>query len=141
MSIQSDAAKKHIEKLLEEAYPEPKHGFGSVWLSEYAFDKQAHGKKGRAWRFDYAVVCDKFAIELDGGTFKPGTTGHASGTGLRGWREKNNAAMSQGWHVWHYAPEEVIRAGRKTLPDEPILLELPWLQKEKVQQRKLEDEI
>jgi hypothetical protein len=28
-----------------------------------------------------------------------------------------------------------------TLPDEPILKVLPWLEKEKVEQRKLEDEI
>jgi hypothetical protein len=97
------------------------------------------------WRFDYAVpsiLCAnpgsfdmcflnksttfRGVIELDGATFKPGT-GHNSGVGLRSWREKNNAAMSAGWRIWHYAPEEVIRAGRKTLPDEPILKRLPWL--------------
>lgn len=58
MSIQSEAAKKHIEKLMMEAYPN-------------------------------------------------------SPEGLRNWREKNNAAMAQGWRVFHYAPEEVIKAGRK----------------------------
>ena len=127
MSIVSDAAKAHIEKLLNEAYPEPKHGFGSVWQAEYKFDEK------RKWRFDYAVPAIKCAIELDGATFKPGT-GHTSGVGLRAWREKNNAAMSLGWRVWHYAPEEVIKAGRKTLPDEPILTTLPWLEKQPAKQ-------
>lgn len=70
------------------------------------------------------------AIELDGGTFKTGT-GHNSGVGLRQWREKNNAAMSLGWRVWHYAPEEVIKAGRKTLPNEPVITRLPWMQEKK----------
>lgn len=65
-------------------------------------------------------------IELDGGTFQSARTGHSSGVGLRNWREKNNASMTLGWRVWHYAPEEVIKSGRKTLPDEPILKKLPW---------------
>ncbi len=131
MSVQSDAAKKHIEKLLNEAMPEmmemeSSFVFSGRWLSEYSFDKLNSGRK---WRFDYCVPSLRVAIELDGGTFQAKRTGHASGTGLRAWREKNNAAMSAGWRVWHYAPEEIIKAGRKTLPDEPILKVLPWLEK------------
>ena len=135
---QSDAAKKHIEKLLGEAYPPNTYGslvsgFTCIWKREHRFDDD------RKWRFDYAVPAIKCAIEIDGGTFM-GKSGHNSGVGLRGWREKNNAAMSAGWRVWHYAPEEIIKAGRKTMPDEPILKELPWLQKT-ARQRRLEDEL
>ena len=121
MSVQSDAAKKHIEGLLKEAYPL----FGA-YRTEYRFCD-------RLWRFDYAVpsllcanpglLCNVFdvsrltqsggVIELDGGTFQSTRTGHASGVGLRNWREKNNEAMRRGWKVFHYAPEEVIKAGRK----------------------------
>lgn len=112
MSQQSDAAKIHIAWLFEAEY-------GEAYM-EYRFQPE------RKWRFDFAMPDVKCAIELDGGTFQNIRTGHASGVGLRQWREKNNAAMTAGWRVWHYAPEEVIKAGRKTLPDEPILLELPW---------------
>lgn len=133
MSIQSDAAKRHIEGLLISAYPL----FGA-YRTEYRFCE-------RLWRFDYAVpsilcaIHESFistsypyisfmdALELDGGTFQSSRTGHSSGVGLRNWRDKNNEAMRRGWRVWHYAPEEVIKSGRKTLPDEPILKKLPWL--------------
>jgi hypothetical protein len=118
MSIHSDAAKKWLDYLFCHEYSDP--GDGIDWQKEYKFDAK------RKWRFDYAVLDIKCAIELDGATFVPGT-GHNSGIGLRGWREKNNAAMSAGWRVWHYAPEEIIKAGRKTLPDMPLLKRLPWL--------------
>lgn len=112
MSIQSDAAQNHIVQLL---CSEPE-----IWYAEYRF----HPK--RKWRFDYAVPYLRYAIEIDGGTFQSSRTGHSSGVGLRGWREKNNAAMSLGWGVWHYSPDEIIKAGRKTIEDEPVLLKLPW---------------
>jgi len=138
MSLQSDAAKKHIDSLLKAAYP-----LNGTYRTEYRFCC------ARLWRFDWAVpsiLCANLMrssinpeipcsliglhqsiIELDGGTFQGIRSGHSSGDGLRNWREKNNAAMSAGWHVWHYAPEEVIKSGRKTLPDEPILKKLPWM--------------
>jgi len=125
MSIQSDAAKEYLAFLFQHEYGAL--GEMNQWQAEYKFDEK------RKWRFDYAVPAIKCAIELDGATFKPGT-GHTSGVGLRAWREKNNAAMSLGWRVWHYAPEEVIKAGRKTLPDEPILTTLPWLEKQPAKQ-------
>jgi len=131
MSLQSDAAKAHIEGLLKSEYPDRYEDgyFGLIprqqWCPEYRFAPP------RLWRFDYAVpsiLCASYgslhfsnpldfspidAIELDGGTFQSIRSGHSSGVGLRNWREKNNAAMSRGWRVWHYAPEEVIKAGRK----------------------------
>lgn len=115
MSIQSDAAKAHLSFLLE-----TKYGING-YRKEYTFH---HTRK---WRFDYAVPSLMCAIEVDGGTFQGTRTGHSSGVGLRGWREKNNAAASLGWRIWHYAPDEVIRAGRKTIPDQPILERLPWI--------------
>ena len=136
MSVQSDAAKAYLYSLFDATYKSDTRTAGTAddtnWYAEYQFAKLDTGRK---WRFDFCVPMLKVAIELDGGTFKPGKTGHASGTGLRSWREKNNAAMAAGWRVWHYAPEEVIKAGRKTLPDEPILLCLPWLEKKTIQEK------
>lgn len=131
MSIESDAAKAHIESLFKAEYPCYIDSPDEAWQAEYEFAKLDMNRK---WRFDYADHIHRCAIELDGGTFQAKRTGHASGTGLRAWREKNNAAMAAGWRVWHYAPEEVIKAGRKTLPDEPILTCLPWLAKREIQQ-------
>jgi hypothetical protein len=111
MSVQSDAAKDHLAHLFTSC---------RAWAREWQFHP------ARKWRFDFADIELKCAIELDGGTFQSRRTGHSSGTGLRTWREKNNAAMLLGWRVWHYAPEEIIKAGRKTIADEPILKALPW---------------
>lgn len=131
MTLQSDAAKAYIEKLLETVYPyQMSETFGQKpisWEREYRF------MKPRLWRFDYAVpvilcanlwsflrkfiiptpIVPESIIEIDGGTFQFTRTGHSSGVGLKRWREKNNAAMSLGWRIFHYAPEEIIKAGRK----------------------------
>lgn len=142
MSLQSDAAKTHLETLLDEAYPQQYPVF--LFEKYTKWEKEYHFAPPRRWAFDYAVPAILCAIpglyrsiepniylsggviEIDGGTFQGIRTGHSSGVGLRNWREKNNTAMSLGWRVWHYAPEEVVKAGRKTLPDEPILKKLPW---------------
>lgn len=91
-----------------------------LYLLEFRFHPD------RKWRFDFCIPDRMCAIEIDGGTFMSIRTGHSSGAGLRAWREKNNAAMTLGWRVWHFAPEEIVKAGRKTMPDEPVLIRLPW---------------
>jgi len=140
MSLQSDAAKHHISRLLEATYgrvethrpTKQKDLEGNLPQQSIQAFKEYRFDPGRKWRFDYAVphlLCANqgvyifsntsyfplSVIELDGGTFQGLRTGHSSGVGLRGWREKNNAAMSLGWKVWHYAPEEVIKAARKSI--------------------------
>lgn len=130
MSIQSDAAKRHLEHLLTKG--------NEGWCAEWQF---CHGRR---WRFDYAVPNKKFAIELDGGLFVQGA--HSNPAAIRKNYEKMNMAATLGWRVWRYAPEQVIKAGRKgthgffslppiifpcaceTLPDEPVLVELPWVE-------------
>lgn len=63
-------------------------------------------------------------IEIDGGNFVQGR--HSNPSALRKDYEKMNAAASLGWRVWHFMPEMVIKAGRKTKADEPVLTQLPW---------------
>lgn len=109
MSVQSDAAKKWIGTLLNAAYPVPLAD-GLTWQAEYPFDKIAHGKKGRAWRFDYAVPSLKVAIELQGGIWNQ-PNAHLNDKYL----EKMNAAAKAGWRVFYYTPAMVIKAGRKVL--------------------------
>jgi len=112
MSLQSDAAKKHIEKLLKDAYP----GVNTpTWVSEYPFNERnlvRNPKTGRLihnWRFDYAVPSLKMAIELQGGIWNQ-PNAHLNDKYL----EKMNAAAKDGWCVFYYTPKMVIKAGRKT---------------------------
>lgn len=119
MSIQSDAAKQHIEALLQREYgiiethrPTKQKDLsgmlpqsGTRAFREYRFNLQ------RKWRMDWAVPEIKCAIELDGGLFVKGA--HANPAAIRANYEKLNDAAKRGWRVWRYIPEQIIKAGRK----------------------------
>ncbi len=51
----------------------------------------------RGWKFDYAWVESKVALELEGGTFMQGR--HSSGPGMRADMWKYNEAAIRGWLV------------------------------------------
>jgi hypothetical protein len=53
----------------------------------------------RKWRFDFAHIDVKVAVEIDGGSFKPGGGRH----GQDGDREKLNMASALGWLVFRYS--------------------------------------
>ena len=57
--------------------------------------------KTRRWRFDFAFVAQKVAIEIDGGQWKARGGRHATDKD----REKLNKAAAQGWRVLRYSPE------------------------------------
>ena len=59
----------------------------------------------RKWRFDFAWVNAKIALEIDGGTWTKSR--HHHGTGLIKDREKLNAAAIAGWRVIRCGPEDV----------------------------------
>jgi very-short-patch-repair endonuclease len=52
----------------------------------------------RKWRFDFAHVPSKVAIELEGGTWS--ASRHTTGAGFRRDCEKYNAAVLAGWRVF-----------------------------------------
>lgn len=54
----------------------------------------------RKWRFDFADVENKIAVEIDGGVFIQGR--HSRGAGYRSDAEKFNAAAVLGWRVFRY---------------------------------------
>lgn len=54
----------------------------------------------RKWRFDFALVKQKIAIEVEGGIFIPG--GHSTGKGIMRDMEKYNWATVNGWKVLRY---------------------------------------
>jgi very-short-patch-repair endonuclease len=69
---------------------------------EYPFAKEAMGRK---WRFDFAYVPERIAIEIEGGTWTGGR--HSRGSGIQGDCEKYNAAVLLGWRVLRYTTTDL----------------------------------
>jgi very-short-patch-repair endonuclease len=67
--------------------------------SEYAFHPT------RKWRFDYAWVDEKVAMEVEGGAWIKGR--HNRGRGFINDMEKYNSATILGWRVLRVTPEQV----------------------------------
>jgi very-short-patch-repair endonuclease len=68
---------------------------------EYVFD--AMNKPRRQFRFDFAWIEEKLALECDGGIWTRGA--HGRGTGITRDHEKRNLATLQGWRVLHCVPK------------------------------------
>jgi hypothetical protein len=65
-----------------------------------------HGE--RKWRFDYAWIDAKLALEVEGGAFSGGR--HTRGAGFREDIQKYNAAALLGWTVLRTLPENLYDA-------------------------------
>jgi very-short-patch-repair endonuclease len=59
----------------------------------------------RRWRFDFAWVNPKVAVECDGGIYTQGR--HSRGPGQEADNEKLNTAASQGWIVLRFGPKAI----------------------------------
>lgn len=59
----------------------------------------------RKWRFDYAWVEQKVALEQEGGVFRGGR--HTSGFGFLKDMEKYNTATALGWRIIRGTPQQV----------------------------------
>jgi len=60
----------------------------------------------RQFRFDFAHVQSRVAVELDGGTFGR-KSGHNTGKGIEDGYEKANAAQRLGWCVLRYGAKRM----------------------------------
>lgn len=83
---------------------------------EYRFAKEI----GRKWRFDFAFVPEKVAVELEGGVYSRGR--HVRGRGFEKDAEKYNKAVEMGWAVLRFTgsmlredPEGCINQLREVL--------------------------
>ncbi len=62
----------------------------------------------RKWRFDYAWVNEKVAVEVEGGIYSGGR--HVRGAGYEKDMEKYNHAQLLGWTVLRYTPQRILDA-------------------------------
>ncbi|QQT60984.1 hypothetical protein I6I97_17435 [Sphingobacterium multivorum] len=61
----------------------------------------------RLYRFDYAIPELKIGIEVNGGVWAKGNSGHSSGKGIMRDYEKSNLAQSLGWKVLTVVPSQI----------------------------------
>lgn len=61
----------------------------------------------RKWRFDWAWIDAKVALEVEGGVWSGGS--HGRGTGITRDIEKGNAAAVRGWIVLRCQPRELMK--------------------------------
>ena len=61
----------------------------------------------RRWRFDFAWIQEKIAVEIEGGIFSRRRLGHSSGSGISKDMQKYNEAAILGWRVLRVMPEEL----------------------------------
>lgn len=62
----------------------------------------------RRWRFDYAFLDEKVAVEIEGGIWSGGR--HTRGKGFIGDLDKYNMAQKMGWKVYRFTPQQ-LRSG------------------------------
>jgi very-short-patch-repair endonuclease len=74
-------------------------------LAEYQFAKE----QGRKWRFDFAWVEERIAVDQEGGVWVGGR--HTRGKGFEADCEKYAEAASNGWIILRFTPK-MISDGR-----------------------------
>ncbi len=82
--------------------------FTRLCLSELAVTcvKEYQFYDKRKWRFDYAIVREKIAIEVEGGVFTGGR--HTRPLGFLKDMEKYNQATLMGWRVFRVTPDTLF---------------------------------
>lgn len=62
---------------------------------------------GRRFRFDFAWPDYRLLVEVQGGTFSRGASGHSSGMGINRDCEKNNLAVLAGWRLLAFDTKQI----------------------------------
>jgi len=68
-------------------------------IAEYQFHPD------RKWRFDFAFVTEKLAVEIEGGIYSGGR--HTRGDGFEKDCEKYNSAVLLGWKILRFSTQSV----------------------------------
>lgn len=67
----------------------------------------------RKWRFDYAIIDKKIAIEVEGGIWVNGR--HIRGSGFEKDMEKYNEGTALGWRIIRVTPQELLTSKTTSL--------------------------
>lgn len=68
----------------------------------------------RRWRFDWAFIEQKVALEVEGGAFMVGGSRHTRGAGYVKDMEKYNHAIIMGWRLLRVTPQQVANGAALT---------------------------
>jgi hypothetical protein len=90
---------KKASKYQDQLFPLLKASNCPIPVLEYKFHPD------RKWRFDFAWVKEKIAVEIEGGCWIKGR--HNRGTGFIGDMSKYNNAVLLGWKVLRYTPQQI----------------------------------
>lgn len=102
--------------------------FANLWITYYPeIDLHSEWRFAppRRFRFDFAHLPSKIAIELQGGIFNPNTR-HINGAALLKEHEKLNLAALLGWRIFYISTktvndiaiyEQIAQAIRQSLPE------------------------
>ena len=82
----SDLESDLLQQIIDHGLPDP--------VQQHRFARHL----GRTWRFDFAWVEDRVAVEVDGGTFIKGL-GHGTGQSAERDAVKSAVALCMGWRV------------------------------------------
>ena len=110
----NDKAVNPTEKVRQRANKRPlTDAFTAICRSELRMEvvKEFRFHPTRRWRFDYAILSHKIALEVEGGVFTGGR--HTRSKGFLGDMEKYNEAARLGWTVVRVIPAELYT--RKTV--------------------------
>lgn len=83
--------------------------FANIWVAYYPdidLYSEYRFAKSRRFRFDFAHLESKVAIELQGGIFNPNTR-HINGAALLKEHEKLNLAALHGWRLFYVSTKTV----------------------------------
>ncbi len=100
---------RHFEILWNELAP-----IGMEPVREYRFHPT------RRWRFDFAWLEQKVAVEIEGGTFTGGR--HTTGAGHHGDCKKYNEAVYLGWKVLRFTSSHLDKEPRLVIDQVVALL-------------------
>lgn len=87
------------------------------WTREFVFHPS------RNWKFDFAFVECKLALEVEGGIWRPGGGAHSRPQAIERDIEKYNAALLLGWRVFRSTPK-MIRQNQVIDPLQQLLASL-----------------
>lgn len=63
---------------------------------------------GRRFRYDFAWPAFRIVLEVQGGVYMRGKSGHSSGTGIARDQEKLNRATVEGWRMLQIQPRYLM---------------------------------